>query len=62
MSREEGSQVGASGDVCGLDWRGSADGELLIAGARVVDPRAGIDGERDLVIRSGRIARTPKRL
>lgn len=39
-----------------LDWRGRADGELIVAGARVFDPRAGIDAERDLVIRAGRIA------
>ncbi|CAN5496180.1 hypothetical protein BH10ACT3_BH10ACT3_18220 [soil metagenome] len=41
-----------------LDWRGASlpgPGNLAICGARVVDPRSGIDGERDIVIRDGRI-------
>ncbi len=42
--------------ITSLDWRGEADGELVVRGARVFDPRSGIDAERDLVIRGGRIA------
>jgi dihydroorotase len=39
-----------------LSWRGEPGGELLVRGARVLDPRSGIDGERDILIREGRIA------
>lgn len=42
--------------ICGLDWRGEADGNLLITGARLFDPRNGLDGEHDLLVRGGRIA------
>lgn len=31
-------------------------GDILIAGARVVDPRSGIDEHRDILVRNGRIA------
>ncbi len=45
--------------VSALDWRGS-DGEpagaLVIRGARVVDPREGIDATHDVVVRDGAIA------
>jgi dihydroorotase len=45
--------------VSALDWRGS-DGEpakaLVIRGARVVDPREGIDATHDVVVRDGTIA------
>jgi dihydroorotase len=39
-----------------LDWRGPGGGELLIRRPRVLDPRAGLDEERDVVVREGRIA------
>ena len=39
-----------------LDWRGHSDGELLVRGARVVDPRSDLDATRDIVVREGRIA------
>lgn len=32
------------------------DGEIVIGGARVVDPRTGLDEQRDIVIREGRVA------
>jgi dihydroorotase len=36
--------------------RASIGGDLLISGAHVVDPRAGLDGPADLLVRDGRIA------
>jgi dihydroorotase len=43
--------------ISGLDWRSAAGGgDLLIAGARALDPRSGVDGSFDIVIRGGRIA------
>jgi len=45
--------------ISSLDWRGAEDGpagDLLIRGARVVDPREGIDSTRDVVVRDGTIA------
>ncbi len=41
-----------------LDWRGRAEGppDLVLQRASVLDPRAGIDGPHDVVIRDGRIA------
>ncbi|MBK5116066.1 MAG: dihydroorotase [Thermoleophilia bacterium] len=45
----------ANGAISGLDWRGDP-GALLLRGARLFDPRAGIDGAHDVVIRDGRIA------
>ncbi len=42
-----------------LDWRGTDGepaGDLVIRGARVVDPREGIDSTRDVVVRDGTIA------
>jgi dihydroorotase len=42
-----------------LDWRGSggeAPQDLLLRRASVVDPRAGIDGTYDVLVRDGRIA------
>jgi len=39
-----------------LDFAGSVPGPVLVRGARVLDPRAEIDGERDVLIRGGRIA------
>jgi dihydroorotase len=45
--------------ISSLDWRG-AGGEpapaLVIAGPRVLDPRAGIDAEHDVVVRDGEVA------
>ena len=45
--------------ISSLDWRGTEDdpaGDLLIRGARVLDPREGIDATRDVVIRDGVVA------
>ena len=45
--------------VSALDWRGSdgePEGDLVIRGARVVDPREGIDAAHDVVVRDGTIA------
>ena len=45
--------------ISALDWRGSDGepaGDLVIRGARVVDPREGIDAAHDLVIRDGEVA------
>ena len=39
-----------------LEQRGSPPGELLITGAQLLDPRQGIDGPGDVLVRSGRIA------
>ncbi|UJA21894.1 dihydroorotase [Thermoleophilia bacterium SCSIO 60948] len=39
-----------------LDWRRGEAGDLILAGARVVDPASGLDEARDVVIRAGRIA------
>jgi dihydroorotase len=45
--------------ISSLDWRG-ANGEpaadVVIRGARVLDPRTGVDGSHDLVVRGGEIA------
>jgi dihydroorotase len=45
--------------ISSLDWRGSdagPEGDLVIAGARVLDPRAGIHEARDVVVRGGELA------
>ena len=45
--------------ISALDWRGTEserDGELVLRGARVLDPREGIDGVHDVVVRAGEIA------
>jgi dihydroorotase len=45
--------------ISSLDWRGSGDdsaGDLLIRGARVVDPREGIDAAHDVLVRNGEVA------
>lgn len=39
-----------------LDMRSGESADLILSGATVFDPVAGIEGEHDLVIRSGRIA------
>jgi dihydroorotase len=49
----------ASRPISDLDWRGTGAepaGSLVIRGARVVDPREGIDAVRDVVVREGEIA------
>jgi dihydroorotase len=45
--------------ISGLDWRGrdAAPGrDLVLRGATVLDPRVGIEGPHDVVIRDGRVA------
>ena len=45
--------------VSSLDWRGASGepaGDLVLRRARVLDPRAGIDGTHDVVVRDGEIA------
>jgi dihydroorotase len=44
--------------VGSLDWRGNGErgGDLIVRGARVFDPKAGVDAARDVVIRGGEIA------
>jgi dihydroorotase len=49
----------ASRPISDLDWRGTGAepaGSLVIRGARVVDPREGIDAVRDVVVRENEIA------
>ncbi len=49
----------AERQISSLDWRGS-DGaperDLIVRGARVLDPRTGIDEVCDVTVREGRIA------
>jgi dihydroorotase len=49
-------ELGASGARVRLSARQGAPAELLVSGASVLDPRAGIDGRHDVVVRDGRIA------
>jgi dihydroorotase len=45
--------------ISSLDWRGADGGpapEIVLAGARVLDPRTGVDGVHDLVVRGGEVA------
>ena len=44
--------------IAALDWRGAGApaADLVVAGARVLDPRSGVDSARDVVIRDGEIA------
>lgn len=45
--------------ISALDWRGTGGepgGSIVIRGARVLDPREGIDAAHDVVIREGEIA------
>ena len=45
--------------ISSLDWRGRETpppGELVIRGASVLDPRARVDGQHDVVIRGGEVA------
>ncbi|HWH43789.1 MAG TPA: dihydroorotase [Thermoleophilaceae bacterium] len=39
-----------------LDHAGGAPADLLIRGARVLDPRAGLDGTADILVRGGEVA------
>ncbi len=48
--------MSAARALSGLDWRGDRHGDLVIRGARLLDPRAGIDSSHDIVVRDGRIA------
>ncbi len=45
--------------ITSLDWRGGDDGpagDLVLRRAAVLDPRAGIDGAHDVVVRDGEVA------
>ena len=45
--------------ISSLDWRGAGeerDEELILRDAKVLDPRSGVDGVHDLVVRGGEIA------
>jgi dihydroorotase len=45
--------------ITSLDWRGGEEepaGDLVLRRASVLDPRAGIDGAHDVVVRDGQIA------
>jgi dihydroorotase len=45
--------------IASLDWRGSEaepEGDLVLRGARALDPRSGVDGAHDVVVRGGRLA------
>ncbi len=45
--------------ISGLDWRGAhaePERDLILRNATVLDPRAGIEGPHDVVIRDGKIA------
>ncbi len=44
--------------ISSLDWRGTgeAGGDLIVRGARVLDPASGLDERRDVVVRRGEIA------
>ncbi len=41
--------------ISSLSWRRTDGAEMIVRGARVLDPRAGIDAVRDIVIRQGEI-------
>ena len=43
-------------DAPPLDCAASAERDVVIRGARLVDPRAGLDGVQDLVLRDGEVA------
>ena len=47
-----------SRSIASLDWRGGrgAGGDLVLRRASVLDPRTGIDGTYDVVVRGGEIA------
>jgi dihydroorotase len=41
--------------ISSLSWRRSSAADLVVRGARALDPRAGIDGLRDIVVRHGEV-------
>jgi dihydroorotase len=46
-------------DISSLDWRGTGAEpapDVVIRGARVLDPRTGVDGSHDVLVRGGEIA------
>jgi dihydroorotase len=47
--------------ISSLSWRRNAGADLIVRGARALDPRAGIDGARDIVIRRGEIVEVAER-
>jgi dihydroorotase len=50
---------GNAREIATLNWRGARaepERDLILRGATVLDPRAGIEGPHDLVIRDGKIA------
>jgi dihydroorotase len=47
--------VSASSAISSLSWRRNAGADLIVRGARALDPRAGIDRARDIVIRRGEV-------
>jgi dihydroorotase len=49
-------QNGGAPEPDRMSWRGGDQAQLIIRGARVVDPRGELDEVRDLVIRGGEIA------
>jgi dihydroorotase len=44
--------------ISSLEWRGGGEeaGDIVIRGARVLDPRGGVDEVRDVVVRGGEVA------
>ena len=51
--------VAATRAISSLDWRGSQAepaGDLVLGGVRVLDPREGVDGSYDVVVRDGEVA------
>jgi dihydroorotase len=42
--------------ISSLDWRGGGGGDVIIRGAFVLDPRAGVEGHYDVVVARGEIA------
>jgi dihydroorotase len=51
--------MGGERAISSLDWRGSdsgPDGDLILRGAAVLDPRSGVDGAHDVVVRGGEVA------
>src|SRR5439155_1509577 len=56
LERLAGPDGGAAGVRMRLSSRGTPSASLLVRRAHVVDPRAGLDGLRDVLVREGRIA------
>ena len=56
---DQGARLSARRSIASLDWRGANGepaGDLVMRRASVLDPRAGIDGTYDVVVRDGEIA------